>query len=99
VPISFCTSSGDPLGHRNVSRGIRSAGDKVQLNDGKQPVSCHDLRHSFASRLLSQGRDAGTIAAMLGDTVETVIRVYIHGHAWKGREASEWASATQAFSL
>lgn len=36
----------------------------------------HDCRHTFASLLISQGRDVVFVAAQLGDTVETTLRTY-----------------------
>lgn len=38
----------------------------------------HDFRHTYATRLLSSGMDIKTVASLLGDTVATVERVYIH---------------------
>jgi site-specific recombinase XerD len=41
----------------------RQAGDNAGLNpEGVQPVSCHDLRHSFVPRLISKGIDPVTVA-------------------------------------
>ena len=38
----------------------------------------HDFRHTYATRLLSSGMDIKTVASLLGDTISTVERVYIH---------------------
>lgn len=40
--------------------------------------SCHSMRHTYATRLLYNGVDVQTVAALIGDTVETVIKTYIH---------------------
>lgn len=40
--------------------------------------SFHDLRHTYATTLLSNGVDIKTVAALLGDTMQTVINNYIH---------------------
>lgn len=40
--------------------------------------SIHQLRHTYATLLLANGVDVKTVAALLGDTVNTVIRTYIH---------------------
>lgn len=40
--------------------------------------SIHQLRHTYATLLLANGVDVKTVAALLGDTVNTVIRAYIH---------------------
>ena len=41
-------------------------------------TSIHDLRHTYATRLLANGVDIKTVASLLGDTVDTVINTYIH---------------------
>ena len=41
-------------------------------------LSPHCLRHTYATGLLSQGIDVQTVAALIGDDPETVIRTYIH---------------------
>ena len=41
-------------------------------------LSPHCLRHTYATRLLSQGVDVRTVAALIGDSTQTVIRTYIH---------------------
>ena len=40
--------------------------------------SPHDFRHTYATKLLSSGVDIKTVASLLGDTVDTVIKTYIH---------------------
>lgn len=40
--------------------------------------SFHDLRHTYATILLSNGVDIKTVSALLGDTVDLVIKVYVH---------------------
>lgn len=39
--------------------------------------SIHCLRHTYATRLLASGTDIKTVAALLGDTVGTVIDTYV----------------------
>lgn len=41
-------------------------------------LSLHNLRHTYATNLLAHGVDIRTVAALLGDTVRTVIKTYIH---------------------
>ncbi len=40
--------------------------------------SMHDLRHTYATRILAEGLDIKTVASLLGDTVGTVEAVYVH---------------------
>ena len=42
------------------------------------PHSPHDFRHTYATKLLSNGVDIKTVSALLGDTVNTVIKTYVH---------------------
>lgn len=44
----------------------------------KDDTSIHDFRHTYATTLLSSGFDIKTVAALLGDTVETVLKAYVH---------------------
>lgn len=41
-------------------------------------LSPHCLRHTYATRLLAEGLDVQTVAALIGDDVKTVINIYIH---------------------
>lgn len=40
-------------------------------------ASIHSLRHTYATMLLANGTDIKTVAALLGDTVNTVLNVYV----------------------
>lgn len=67
------------MGHRYVIKRIRLVGDKAGLNpDGVAPVSCHDLRHSFVSRLIANNIDPVTVASLAGDRVDTILKTYAH---------------------
>lgn len=44
----------------------------------KGDISIHDFRHTYATTLLSSGFDIKTVAALLGDTVETVLKAYVN---------------------
>lgn len=52
---------------------IRKAIKKLDNN-----LSPHCLRHTYATRLLSQGIDIRTVAALMGDDTKTVINTYVH---------------------
>lgn len=41
-------------------------------------ISVHDLRHTYVSRLVANGLDFQTIAALIGDSVEITIKTYSH---------------------
>lgn len=44
----------------------------------KHGMNIHSLRHTFATLMLSETEDVNLVAALLGDTVTTVIKTYIH---------------------
>ncbi len=54
--------------------------------------SAHSMRHTYATRLLYNGVDVQTVAALLGDTVEIVISTYIHYVDDMRKNASESVS-------
>lgn len=50
----------------------------ARIKKYKKDFSIHKLRHTYATLLLAHGVDVKTVAALLGDTVNTVIKTYIH---------------------
>ena len=48
---------------------------RVMQRHGSRP---HYIRHTYATRLLAKGIDVQTVAALIGDNVQTVISTYIH---------------------
>ncbi len=47
-------------------------------NKAGYSISVHDLRHTYASRLVANGVDFKTVAELMGDTVQVVIDTYSH---------------------
>ena len=64
----FASARGTGLYFRNVERrGLDAAAAAAGLNDGDRPkLRMHDLRHSFASMLISSGADVVTVSRQLG---------------------------------
>lgn len=50
----------------------------LKIKKYHKACSMHKLRHTYATLLLGHGVDVKTVAALLGDNVNTVIRTYIH---------------------
>lgn len=59
-----------------LPRGCKDTAKTMLRQYGK--ISPHDFRHTYATTLLSNGFDVKTVAALLGDTVETVLKAYVH---------------------
>jgi len=45
---------------------------------GVKKIRIHNLRHSYVSLLMSKGANFGVIAALIGDTLEQVVKTYAH---------------------
>ncbi len=45
---------------------------------GVKRIRIHDLRHSYVSLLMAQGVNFGVIAALIGDTLDQVVKTYAH---------------------
>ncbi|MBM4305181.1 MAG: site-specific integrase [Deltaproteobacteria bacterium] len=57
VEFVFCTGKGTRIGARNLLRGFYSALKKAKIT----PLRFHDLRHTFATRLVQAGVDLYTV--------------------------------------
>ena len=77
----FCTTTGAPMYSRNVSeRVIGKAADRAKLNPENMPrLSCHDLRHTFASHLIRCGADIYSVSKQLGHAKPSItLDIYAH---------------------
>ena len=71
-------------------RTLRQSYDRLLKRLGIEHHTFHDLRHTFASRLISEGVDARTVADLMGHTtVEMTLNTYTHANEKQKRKAVE----------
>jgi integrase len=76
----FTTRTGGPLGHNNVGKAFRRSITRC----GLPHLRIHDMRHTYASLLLSKGVDIKTVSDMLGhSTIRITFDLY--AHTYEGR--------------
>lgn len=87
--LVFASETGRPMNGRNVSRrGL----DKALANAELGKLRFHDLRHTFASLLISEGLNVVFVSRQMGHaSPDITLRVY--AHVWDSVEHSGKASA------
>lgn len=68
------TATGRPVNLASLNKALQEACARV----GAPVVSSHGLRHTYVSWMIDEGHSADKIAFWIGDTPETVRRVYAH---------------------
>lgn len=70
----FITFKGQRVSPDYINSTFRDLRKKYKLSN----LTGHMLRHTYASILISNNVAPSTVAKLLGDTVETVVKVYVH---------------------
>lgn len=64
--------------HPISQHAIKNALEKYAKIANVPAIRIHDFRHSYVSMLLSNGANFAVIAALIGDTIEQVVKTYSH---------------------
>jgi integrase len=87
----FASRKGTQLSHRNVTkRGFAPAAELAGL-----PVSIHDTRHAFASRMISRGIDVVTLSRLMGHSNPRVT-LEVYSHLYDAKKSDEAVRAAMA---
>lgn len=78
----FLNTRFKPLSYLSVTQFF----NRVSKNSGIH-YQAHKFRHTFASILIAEGVDIATVAKLLGDTIDTVQKTYVHALDEKREEA------------
>ncbi len=62
-----------------LAHDFRGLCERADVTYGrKQGITLHSLRHTCATNLIRAGVRESVVAKILGDTVETIVRYYVH---------------------
>ena len=78
---AFRRPDGDPWRADSLARDFRALAVRAGVKYGRNVeggLTLHTLRHTCATNLIRSGVDSSIVAAILGDSVQTVVRVYVH---------------------
>lgn len=74
IANAFIFGTGAPVSMNAIQNAFTRGIEKSTV----KKIRIHDLRHSYVSLLMSKGANFGVIAALIGDTLEQVLKTYAH---------------------
>ncbi len=74
MPNKFIFGGENPPSRHAIQAKMETAIAK----SGVKRIRIHDLRHSYVSLLMARGVNFGVIAALIGDTLDQVVKTYAH---------------------
>lgn len=74
IPNKYIFGNEHPISQTAISHAFKKYIAKAELPN----IRIHDLRHSYASMLVSLGTNFSVIASLLGDTLDQVLKTYAH---------------------
>ena len=85
----FITDNLEPISSNYISKMFNALKKKHDF----ERFSTHILRHTFVSILIAEGTVVTTVAKIIGDTPEMVMRVYAHSLADEELKATQILSS------
>lgn len=73
--LVFCTSNHKPIDHKGIDRMIRTYSKKSGIT---KTISCHTLRHTFATDLLRATKNIRLVQKALGHSDISTTMIYTH---------------------
>jgi integrase/recombinase XerD len=70
----FVSSLGKPVSRQEVFKMVKECGEKI----GREDISPHTLRHSFATHLIQNRADVRSVQQMLGHADISTTQIYTH---------------------
>ncbi len=90
--LVFCSRAFTPIESGHLRRSFRSAVKKAQIED----FHFHDLRHTFATRLVQAGVDLYKVQRLLGHKSSTMTQRYAHHYPESLRDGVEMLDQMRA---
>jgi integrase len=77
----FCQDTGEPLGYDWTTRRFKAARDAAKLTSpraGSEPLTFHDLRHSYGTFAARIYKDLHKVQHFMGHASITTTEIYAH---------------------